>query len=147
MFFLKYKNRINENTNFKELLSFKNIKTGIKNALRNIRIFFLNFKETINNIPFIRKAIDKEKLAKDRQVLNESLAKANQDAKYWADINKKRAKDGNFFESTLNRLKQKEQQRIDRELVESNKIKSDANIEGLEAEEEANRDLNKLKEN
>ena len=147
MFFLKYKNRINENTNFKELLSFKNIKTGIKNALRNIQKKILNSKETINNIPFIRKAIDKEKLAKDRQVLNKSLAKANQDAKYWADISKKRAKDGNFFESTLNRLKQKEQQRIDRELVESNKIKSDANIEGLEAEEEANRDLNKLKEN
>jgi len=122
------------------------LKTGIKNALRNIQSSFLNFKETIADIPFIGKAIDKEKLARDREALNQALAKANEDAKYWADISKKRAEEGNLFERTLNRLKQKEQERIDRELAESNKIKSDANIDGLEEEEKATRDLIKLKE-
>lgn len=122
------------------------LKTGIKNALRGIQSSFLSFKETIADIPFIGKAIDKEKLAKDREALNQALAKADQDAKYWADISKKRAEEGNIFERTLNRLKQKEQEKIDRELSESNKVKSDANIEGLEEEEEATRDLIKLKE-
>ena len=122
------------------------LKTGIKNALRGIQSSFLSFKETIADIPFIGKAIDKEKLARDREALNQALAKANEDAKYWADISKKRAEEGNIFERTLNRLKQQEQERIDRELEESNKIKSDANIDGLEAEEEATRDLIKLKE-
>ena len=122
------------------------LKTGIKNALRGIQSSFLSFKETIADIPFIGKAIDKEKLAKDREALNQALAKANQDAKYWADISKKRAEEGNIFERTLNRLKQKEQEKIDRELSESNKVKSDANIEGLEEEEKATRDLIKLKE-
>ena len=122
------------------------LKTGIKNALRGIQSSFLSFKETIADIPFIGKAIDKEKLAKDREALNQALAKADQDAKYWADISKKRAEEGNIFERTLNRLKQKEQEKIDRELSESNKIKSDANIEGLEKEEKATRDLIKLKE-
>lgn len=122
------------------------LKTGIKNALRGIQSSFLSFKETIADIPLIGKAIDKEKLAKDREALNQALAKADQDAKYWAAISKKRAEEGNIFERTLNRLKQKEQERIDRELSESNKVKSDANIEGLEEEEKATRDLIKLKE-
>ena len=136
---------------FKEIretagISISVLKTGIKNALRGIQSSFLSFKETIADVPFIGKAIDKEKLKKDREALNESLAKANEDAKYWAGISKKRAEEGNIFERTLNRLKQKEQERIDRELAESNKIKSDANIEGLEEEEKATRDLIKIKE-
>jgi TP901 family phage tail tape measure protein len=136
---------------FKEIretagISISVIKTGIKNALKGIQSSFLSFKETIADVPFIGKAIDKEKLKKDREALNESLAKANEDAKYWAGISKKRAEEGNIFERTLNRLKQKEQERIDRELAESNKIKSDANIEGLEEEEKATRDLIKIKE-
>lgn len=122
------------------------LKTSIKKALRGIQNSFLSFKETIADIPFIGKAIDKEKLAKDREELNKALAKANEDAKYWADISKKRAEEGSFFERTLNRLKQKEQERIDRELAESNKAKTDANIEGLEEEGKATRDLIKLKQ-
>lgn len=136
---------------FKEIretagISLAVLKTGIKNTLRGIQNSFLSFKETIADIPFIGKAIDKEKLAKEREALNQALAKSNEDAKYWADISKKRAEEGNLFERTLNRLKQEEQERIDRELEESNKIKSDANINGLKDEEKATRDLIKLKE-
>lgn len=136
---------------FKEIretagISLAVLKTGIKNTLRGIQNSFLSFKETIADIPFIGKAIDKEKLAKEREALNQALAKSNEDAKYWADISKKRAEEGNLFERTLNRLKQEEQERIDRELEESNKIKSDANIDGLKDEEKATRDLIKLKE-
>ena len=136
---------------FKEIretagISLAVLKTGIKNTLRGIQNSFLSFKETIADIPFIGKAIDKEKLAKEREALNQALAKANEDAKYWADISKKRAEEGNLFERTLNRLKQEEQERIDRELEESNKAKTDANINGLKEEEKATRDLIKLKE-
>ena len=46
-----------------------------------------------------------------REALNQALAKENEDAKYWADISKKRADEGNIFERTLNRLKQQEQER------------------------------------
>tara|TARA_R100000734_G_C3315978_1_gene108232 strand:- start:4 stop:2379 length:2376 start_codon:yes stop_codon:yes gene_type:complete len=122
------------------------LKTGIKNTLRGIQNSFLSFKETIADIPFIGKAIDKEKLAKDREALNQALAKANEDAKYWADISKKRAEEGNLFERTINRLKQKEQQRSNEELEESNKNKSDANVKGLEEEEKKTTDLIKLKQ-
>lgn len=136
---------------FKEIretagISLAVLKTGIKNTLRGIQNSFLSFKETIADIPFIGKAIDKEKLAKEREALNKALAKSNEDAKYWADISKKRAEEGNLFERTLNRLKQEEQERIDRELEESNKDKTDANINGLKDEEKATRDLIKLKE-
>ena len=81
------------------------IKTSIKKALRGMQDSFLSFKEAIADIPFIGKAIDKDKLAKDRRELNKALSKANDDAKYWADISKKRAEEGTFIDRVSNRLK------------------------------------------
>ncbi len=81
------------------------IKTSIKKALRGMQDSFLSFKEAIADIPFIGKAIDKDKLAKDRKALNKALSKANDDAKYWADISKKRAEEGTFMDRVSNRLK------------------------------------------
>jgi len=81
------------------------IKTSIKKALRGMQDSFLSFKEAIADIPFIGKVIDKDKLAKDRKALNKALSKANDDAKYWADISKKRAEEGTFMDRVSNRLK------------------------------------------
>lgn len=83
-------------------------KLHIKEALQTIRLGFLKVKETIAEIPFIGKMIDKKSLQESIKNVKASLKQIDKDQKYWADKAAKRQKEGTLLERTANRIKENE---------------------------------------
>lgn len=122
------------------------LRTSVSEFFANVSKVALRFKEAIADVPFVGKAIDKNKLAKDRKAITDELNKLGEQAEYWSNLEKKRAEEGSFIVRAAKRLAAADEKKLNEEIAESNKIKSEENIKELKEEEKATRDLIKLKE-
>ena len=155
-FLTKFVTRITQNGKalgalFSELnetvqIQINQIRVSIRKFFANVSSLSLKFKETIADVPFIGKAIDKNKLAKDRKAITDELTKIGTEAEYWANLEKKRAEEGGFLIRVAKRIAANEEILLAKQVAEE-KIKNTETVIGTQEEEEAKtRDLIKLKQ-
>ena len=122
------------------------ISVSIRKFFTNVSSFALKFKETIADVPFIGKAIDKNKLAKDRKAITDELTKIGAEAEYWANLEKKRAEEGGFLIRVAKRIAANEEILLAKQVAEEKIKNTETVIESQEEEEKKTRDLIKLKQ-
>lgn len=122
------------------------ISVSIRKFFTNISSFALKFKETIADVPFIGKSIDKNKLAKDRKAITDELSKIGAEAEYWANLEKKKAEEGGFLIRVAKRIAANEEILLAKQVAEEKIKNNETVIESQEEEEAKTRDLILLKQ-
>jgi hypothetical protein len=122
------------------------MRLGIRKFFTNISSFALKFKEAIADVPFIGKAIDKNKLAKDRKAITDELTKIGVESEYWANLEKQKAEEGGFLIRVAKRIAANEEILLAKQVAEEKIKNNDTVIESQEEEEKKTRDLIKLKQ-
>jgi len=127
-------------------IEFMRLRTGIRKFFVNVSSAAFKFRETIADIPFIGKAIDKNKLAKDRKAITDELTKIGEESEYWANLEKKRAEEGGFLVRVAKRIAASEEELLNKQLAEKKIQNTKDVIEAQTEEEKKTRDLIKLKQ-